>query len=267
MRSLPPAAQGAGLWEAFRIQRQVIGALLLREMSSRFGRENLGFVWLFAEPALLGGTIGLVHHLSGHGLPGGLSIPVFWVLGYVPFYMVRSIVNRAPVAIAGNQGLLYHRRVTVLDVLLARNILEGAAVIGTMGVFMAFFGITLGVWPHDPALVVIGLVLMWGICHGISLLLASLAVYTELVERLTHLVTYLSLPLIGAFFMVFWLPPDAAEGALWIPTVHCFEIIRRGQFGHAVPTTFDIPYVLACIALLNLLGMAALRKARRDLVV
>jgi len=49
--------------------------------------------------------------------------------------------------------------------------------------------------------------------------------------------------------------------------VHCFELIRDGQFGDAVPTTWDIGYTVTWIAVLNLLGMLALRRARRDLVV
>ena len=70
----------------------------------------------------------------------------------------------------------------------------------------------------------------------------------ELFERLVHLVTYLSMPLLGAFWMVFWLPYEAQRLALWIPTVHIFELIRDGHFGGAVPTTYDIGYVLAWIA-------------------
>jgi capsular polysaccharide transport system permease protein len=170
------AALGAGpggLREAFRIQRTVVGALLLREMSSRFGRENLGFAWLFLEPALLGGTIGLVHHLSGHGLPGGLNIPVFWVLGYVPYYMLRSIVNRGPGVVPQNQGLLYHRRITPLDLLLARDLLEGAAVMGAMAVFVVFFGLTMDVWPVSVPHVMLGMLLMWGLVHGVAVLLTS----------------------------------------------------------------------------------------------
>jgi capsular polysaccharide transport system permease protein len=40
-------------------------------MSSRFGRENLGFAWLFLEPALLGGTIGLGTTSPATACPGG----------------------------------------------------------------------------------------------------------------------------------------------------------------------------------------------------
>lgn len=266
----PPAfvrSPPLGLAEAFRVQRTVIGALLLREMSTRFGRENLGFVWLFVEPALLGGAVGGMHHLSGHGLPGGVDILSFWVLGYIPFYLFRSVVNRAPVAIVSNQSLLYHRRITILDIMLSRNLLEGGAVLGAMAVFVMVLGTATGIWPVEPAKIVLGMALMLGLANGISMLLAAGSVYSEMYERMTHLVTYISLPVLGAFYMVFWLPTDIQAMALWIPTVHCFELVREGQFGRAVPTHYDIPYLLGWIAVLNLFGLAALRKARRDLVL
>ncbi|MBY0331142.1 MAG: ABC transporter permease [Acetobacteraceae bacterium] len=252
---------------AARVQRQVIGALLLRELSTRFGRENLGFLWLFLEPALLGGTIGLVHHLSGRGLPGGVDVLSFWVLGYIPFFLFRSVVNRAPVAIVSNQSLLYHRRITILDIMLARDLLEGAAVLGAMAVFVLAIGLATGTWPEQPAKLVLGMALMLVLAHGIGLLISAGSVYTEMFERITHMVTYLSLPILGSFFMVFWLPTEVQKMVLWMPTVHCFEIVRDGQFGSAVPTSYDVSYVLTCAALLNLFGLAALRKARRDMVV
>jgi capsular polysaccharide transport system permease protein len=43
--------------------------------------------------------------------------------------------------------------------------------------------------------------------------------------------------------------------------------VRYGQYGTRVPTTFDLAYVGTWVAILNLLGMAALRKARRHMVV
>ena len=55
----------ASLWSCFRIQMRVIGALTLREMGTRFGRDNLGYLWLFLEPMMLGGAIGALHLASG----------------------------------------------------------------------------------------------------------------------------------------------------------------------------------------------------------
>ena len=111
------------------------------------------------------------------------------------------------------------------------------------------------------------MLLMLGLSHGAALLIAAGSVYTELFERVTHLATYLLMGLTGAFFMVFWLPTEFQRAALWIPTVHCFELIRHGQYGTRVPTYYDISYVAGWIAGLNLFGMAALRRARLHLVV
>lgn len=257
----------ASLWSCFRIQVRVIGALMLRELGTRFGRDNLGYLWLFLEPMMLGGAIGLLHHISGHGLPGGLDPFVFWVIGYIPFYLFRGIVNRAPTAVTGNQSLLYHRRVTILDIMASRHLLEGAAVGVALAVFLLVFGILFDLRPPEPGLMVLGMVLMLGLAHGLALLIAAGSIYTELFDRLTHLFTYLFMGLTGAFYMVFWLPTDLQRAALTIPTVHCFELVRHGLYGTLVPTTYDIPYVATWVAMLNLLGMAALRRARRHLIV
>ncbi len=261
------AAAQVSLARSLRIQSRVVGALLLREMSTRFGRDNLGYLWLFAEPTLLGSAIGLLHHLSGHGLPGGLHPMMFWVTGYVPFYMFRAVINRSPSAVAANQSLLYHRRITLLDILIARNLLEGAAVGGSMLVFLLGFGVLLGQWPERPALVLFGMAALLAMSHGVSMLLAGLSIYTDLVERLVHLLTYLSMPMIGSFFMVFWLPTEVQRAALLLPSVHCFELVRAGLYGTQVPTSYDPAYMVGWILALNLLGMLTLRIARRRLVV
>lgn len=250
-----------------RIQFRVLGALTLREMSTRFGRENLGYLWLFAEPLLLGGAIGALHHATGHYLPGGLNVVYFWVCGYVPFYMFRSVINRAPTAVLANQSLLYHRRITLLDIILARDLLEGGAVMGTLVIFLGGFGMVLDIWPKEPALVVLGMMAMLALSHGIALMLAAGAIYTDLVDRLVHLITYVTMPFTGSFFMVFWLPTDLQAQALWVPTVHSYELIRRGLYGTEVPTSFDVNYLAAWIIGLNLAGLLMLRIARRRLVV
>ncbi|MDP3222903.1 MAG: capsule polysaccharide export ABC transporter permease, partial [Rubrivivax sp.] len=39
------------------VQRRVIGALMMREVITRFGRHNLGALWLVAEPMIF--TLGV----------------------------------------------------------------------------------------------------------------------------------------------------------------------------------------------------------------
>ena len=267
MTTRTTTAGAAAPLPALRVQLRVVGALTLRELGTRFGRDNLGYLWLFLEPALLGGALGLVHHLSGHALPGGVDVGTFWVIGYIPYYLLRGVLNRGPTAIAANQSLLYHRHVTLLDIMLARNLLEGGAAAGALVGFVLFFGLAADEWPREPAKIVLGMLLMLAFAHGVSLLLAAGSVYTEVFDRVTHLFTYLSLPVTGAFFMVFWLPTELQRAALWVPTVHVFELVRDGQYGTLIPTHHDVGYLFGWVAALNLLGMAALRRARRDLAL
>ena len=45
--SRPPSASFAS---ALATQFRVIGALILRELHTRYGRENIGYLWMIGEP-------------------------------------------------------------------------------------------------------------------------------------------------------------------------------------------------------------------------
>src|SRR3546814_5552704 len=47
-----PRPQQGGLLAGFKIQRNVVAALFMREVLTRFGRHNIGFLWMFVEPML-----------------------------------------------------------------------------------------------------------------------------------------------------------------------------------------------------------------------
>ena len=66
--------------QSLAIQRRVIWALLMREVITRFGRENLGVLWLILEPMMF--TLGVATLWSAAGMAHGSSIPlVLTILG------------------------------------------------------------------------------------------------------------------------------------------------------------------------------------------
>ncbi|MCW8085874.1 ABC transporter permease [Sabulicella glaciei] len=261
-----PILPEPSLSRSLRVQFNVLGALIMREMHARFGRENLGYVWLFVEPMILAGCVATLHHIAGHGLPGGLAPFPFYVLSYTPYYLLRSIVTRASTALEANAPLFYHARVRLHDVLMARTILECAAVLVALSIFLTGVGIVTGNWPRDPLGIAMGLVLMALLMHGIALLVASLGVLgAHNVDRIVHPATYLSLPASGAFFMVWWFPAEMQQMILWIPTVHIYEFVRHSYYGDVVPFHYDLLYLGAWILVTNTLGLVALRAARPHL--
>src|ERR1700678_4140030 len=106
------------------IQRRVLHALLMREVITRFGRENLGVLWLIGEPMLF--TLGVATLWTAAGLHHGSPIPIvaLAVTGYSSVLMWRNSASRAGSAVTQNKPLLFHRYVQVIDVLITRTALE-----------------------------------------------------------------------------------------------------------------------------------------------
>jgi ABC-2 type transport system permease protein/capsular polysaccharide transport system permease protein len=66
--------QSISLRKSWAIQRRVIYALLMREVLTRFGRHNIGFLWMFIEPMLF--TLGVTALWTIAGLGHGSSLPI-----------------------------------------------------------------------------------------------------------------------------------------------------------------------------------------------
>ena len=253
------------LRHSFEIQRRVIGALLMREVITRFGRHNIGFLWLFVEPMIFTLGVASLWSLIGVGHGHGISFAAFAVTGYSSVLLWRNIANRCTRAVEVNLALMHHRAVRVFDIFFSRAVLEIAGATASFVVLGSLF-YALG-WMEPPAdvLQVLGgwLILAW-FGTSLGLFMGSVSERNEVVEKLWHPITYLLFPLSGAGFMVDWLPPSFREVVLWLPMVHGLEILRGGFFGSAVHAHFDLPYVLAVCLGLTLVGLAQCRIVSRQ---
>lgn len=247
---------------ALATQLRVIHALVIRGMQLRFGQSRTGYLWLVGEPMMLAFGVSTIHWLSNHGLPNNIPIFLFYGLGYAPFYMFRGIVTRNAGAIMSSRSLLFHNNIKLHDLTMSRTILEAAActpIILLLVVGGIIFG---GYWPSNPGLFVVSLGMSALLGHGFGTLLAALIVFYEPLERFTHPMTYLMMPISGAFVMVDSLPDAARDLLLLNPLVHVHEAMRYAQWGDLIVAHYDIPYVLLWILILNFLGITALRAAR-----
>lgn len=246
-----------------RVQGDVIGALILRELHTRFGRENIGYLWLFAEPMLLATAVALLH--SSHRLPiaGGIQPIPFAIAGYGLFIMFRSIVSRAETVLEANRPLLHHRPVTLTDMAVARVALE---VVSTSAVLVLLLGGAWAVGLADPPArieaIFAAVALMAWFSFGLGMVVTTLTHEFPIAGRLIHPLLYLSMPLSGAFFALSWLPHDVREPLTWIPLVHIFELLKEGQFAAFQSPYINLTYVVGwcgALTLAGLLGLAHLR--------
>ena len=254
--------QSPSLMRSLRIQWRVIGALLMREVITRFGRKNLGVLWLVGEPMLF--TLGITALWSAAGFNHGSSLPIvaFALTGYSSVLLWRNTVTRCNSAIQANFNLLFHRNVRVIDVFLTRIVLEMAGCTGSFIVlFLFFYGIEWIGPPVDLMLVVLGWLMLAWFGAALAMLIGSATAYSDVVDRLWHPAAYLLFPLSGAAFMVAWLPPQAREIVLLLPMVHGVEMVRDGFFGNAVTTYYDVGYLAKVNLVLTLIGLFVLRDA------
>ena len=255
-----PQGEVALVLRGARLQARVIGALIIREMHTRFGRHYMGYIWLYFEPLLLGVCIGLIH--AWRDSPMTFGPFEFHAIGYILFFVFRGILNRATMAINMNRALLYHRSVTLPDVFFARHIIEFLSCTGVMvAMIFGLFAVT-GDLPESPLKMALAMIMMALFSQGVAFLAAALTAAIEGSERVVHAVTYLLLPASGLFFLVEWLPEWLQQAALWIPTVHLFELLRDGQFGSRFHAVYDLAYVWGWIMVTHLIGLAALRITR-----
>ena len=108
----------------WRIQRRVIGALMIRELVTRFGRENIGFLWIMVEPLLFAGMVGFIWRYMKGPEEHGVSIVAFVASGYIPMTFFRHAVMRTTRVFSVNGSLLYHRQIKVLDFIFVRVLIE-----------------------------------------------------------------------------------------------------------------------------------------------
>ncbi|MDO5638285.1 MAG: ABC transporter permease [Neisseria sp.] len=244
-------------WESLAIQRRVIGALLIREIITRYGRNNIGFLWLFVEPLLMTLLIvGLWGYIRADQV-SSLNMFAFVMTGYPMMMMWRSASSRAIGAIEANISLLYHRNVRVLDTLLARMLLEIAGATIAQVVIVSFFvAMSWIAPPYDVFYMLIAWMLMAMFAIGLGLVICSVAHKFEAFGKIWGTLSFLMMPLSGVFFFVHVLPAQIQKYVLWIPMVHGTEMFRAGYFGSSVITYENPWYLLLCNLVLLLLGLA-----------
>lgn len=252
------------LLHAVSIQKRVLYALLMREVITRFGRKNLGVLWVFVEPMIF--TLGVAGLWTAAGFHHGSSIPIvaFAITGYSSVLLWRNCASQSVGAISANLGLLYHRNVRVIDVLLVRSILEIAGASASFGVLTVVF-IATG-WMEPPVnalMVVFGWFMLAWFGTALALLVGAGTAYSHVVEKLWTPAAYLLFPLSGAAYMVEWLPTTMQDVLLTLPMVHGVEMLRDGYFGNAVKTHYSFGYMFISCLLLSLMSLYFVREAGR----
>lgn len=263
-RNLEQVSQ-TSLSTALSIQWRVIWAMILREMLTRYGRNNIGVLWLFVEPMLFVAVITGIWSATRSIHNSDIPIAAFALTGYSSMLLWRTLPGRCMGAAETNKTLLHHRYVKVLDIFIARIILEQGAVttsFAILGMVMAMLG-----WldpPEDLLQLFAGWLLLAWFGASLALTLAGLAARWEVIQKFWSPFSVILFPFSGAAFLVDALPEKARTVILYLPMVHGVEFIREGFFGTRMVAHYDLFYLFVWNMSLTLFGLAQVRRIGTD---
>jgi len=240
---------------------RVIHALILREMKTRFGRAQLGYIWALIEPTLYVLIFVALFELRGRETASGMPIILFILTGAIPFIMFRDTMQRSMSAIDNNRPLLTFPQVTPIDLLLGRALLEVATTIVAFVLLIVGVAVLAGhVKIADPLAVFMWLIVLGFLGFGAGAAFGALAPMFPSVQRLVP--SLLLRPLFflsGIFFTVEMIPEQIREYALLNPLLNLTELVRAAFFDEFESPYADGTYVVYFTLVVVFLGLAIQR--------
>ncbi|BBF64697.1 ABC transporter permease [Acidithiobacillus ferridurans] len=250
-------ASQESFWFQLRLQLRVIWALMLRETVTRFGREGLGMLWMIAEPAMFVVGVMIIFSFIETGYPYGISPAEYLAVSYPTLLFWRNGTGRVTGAININRALLHHQPIRPMDIIYSRILLEFSS---SMAVFLFLFPIFIVVGichvPDSILTMALGYLLIIWFSFGFVLIMAGLAELSETIEKTSHIILYLMLPISGVFIPTFLVPEPYRSYLLYFPLIDAVDYFHHGYFGSGVPSYYHISYTLFALTGMTLFGLA-----------
>ena len=247
---------------------RVIVALILREMSTTYGRSPGGYLWAIIEPAAGVALLTAIFSIGFRAPPLGTSFPLFYAAGILPFLMFNDISNKIGQTIQFSRALLKYPRVTFLDAIIARLVLNSFAQLLVNGIVLSFILWGLGARASlDPRNIALAYLMVICLATGIGTLNAFLTLAYPLWTTIWAIVTR-PLFIISGIFFVFESVPARYGDLLWFnPLVHIVGAMREGFYPFYHPSYVSPLYVLGVSATTFIAGLFLLWRHHRDILL
>jgi len=246
---------------------RAIVALILREMSTTYGRSPGGYLWAVLEPVAGIMLLTAIFSIGFRAPPIGTNFALFYATGLVPFVAYLNVSAKVSQSINYSRQLLAYPSITYVDALLARFLLNGltSVLIG----YVVFSGIlllfetrsTLELDRVAQAYAMAG-ALALGIGSINSVLMAMFPIWQQIWSILNR-----PLFIISGVFFLFETVPQPYRDYLWYnPLIHVTGSMRSAFYGGYEATYVSPLYVFGLSLVLFVLGLVFLRRYHRDII-
>jgi len=242
---------------ALREKRNVMTAVMLRDMRTRFFNHGLGFLivslWPLAHMLILIG----VYSLLGRSAPFGDSLRVFFLTGLIPTLTFMYVSRFMSLSLILNRPMLAFPVVKVLDIMAARALLEVTAAFITL--FFAFIILLLfgdDPFPRDPFEAFYAYLSLLLLAIGVGSIAGVITMFFSFFSTIYGLSMILVYILSGTLMVASSLPEAIIYPLSFNPVLHAVEWMRIAYYEGYSDRVLDRQYLIGfgltslCIGLL-----------------
>lgn len=244
-----------------------IGALILREMSTSYGRSPGGYLWAVLQP--LGGIALLVIIFSAgfRSPPLGSNFAIFYATGFLPFIFFSELAAKLGQALNYSRQFLAYPRITFMDAIIARFLLN--ALTQLLVGYILLFGIltlyetrtTLELDRIAMAYAMVG-ALSFGIGVMNCFLMSLMPVWQQIWSILTR-----PLMIVSGIFFLYEGIPEPYRAYLWYnPLMHITGELRGAFYVSYEAAYVEPSYVFGISLGLTVFGLLFLRRYHKDII-
>lgn len=241
---LPADVEKSVSRSGLEVYANVIRALMLRDMRTRFGGSYWGYVVIVLWPVTHIFVMVAIMIFRGMPSPMGNDPILFVATGAVPALVFQYTSREAMKAMLVNRPLMYYPQVKAFDILVARLLVE--TIKGFQGLIIIItilFALGVNPAPENPAMAVSGylMALLLGLGMG-AVNMGIMSIFPGWLWGYI-VITILIYMTSGVFFLPHLMPEELYSIMRWNPVVQIIEWVRLGynpQFGVVV----DYNYVL-----------------------
>ncbi|MBP1804886.1 ABC transporter permease [Rubellimicrobium aerolatum] len=247
---------------------RVVVALILREMTTSNGRKPGGYLWTIIEPVAGVALMTWLFMAIGARTPGlGSNFAIFYATGLMPYFTYIHISNRTAQALTYSRNLLSYPRVTVVDALIARFVVQ--LITQLLVAYVLLGGIRLLMDTGTQLVlshIVLGFTMAAALAAGIGTLNCFLSTMFPLWGSIWGVMMRPMLFLSGIMLLIDRLPVQWQAWLVWNPIVHIIAEVRTGFYHGYQPAYVSPAYVFGVALATGAVGLLFLWRHHRDIL-
>lgn len=239
---------------AFQRQLNVMHAVILRDIRSRFFNHGLGFLIPPLMPVAHVLIVLTIYRVTGRTAIFGDDLFLFFATGMIPSLTFTYISRFMSASLIANKSMLAFPAVHLLDIVLARSFLEFIGIIISVFV-MSIILISLGIdpYPRDPTDALLAMFFVSLVAIGVGIIVSVICAimpFFALPYSLFMVVVYLSA---GGPIYLHAFPEELVYYCSFNPVFHAVSWMRSAYYlGYPVQDldkTYLIGWAMGSIAL------------------